>query len=211
MSGEQPRSDDPNPARPLDAAGGDGDRRQGQRFVSVLRVARLTVAGREELCLIRNISAGGLMAQIYSARQTGERATIELKSGYSVDGRVVWIKEPQMGFAFDAPIDVAHALAVPGDDGEGHRPRMPRIPAVGPVRVRTVGRLLPGEMCDLSQGGAKVRLRGEAPQEGPAALLVGEQEFAGRIRWHEGEHLGIGFDRPLTLACIAQIVARLAH
>ena len=36
-------------------------RRTGERHVSLLRVGSLMIADRRELCLIRNISAGGMM------------------------------------------------------------------------------------------------------------------------------------------------------
>jgi hypothetical protein len=42
------------------------DRRSDQRYVSLLRVGALVVDGRRELCLIRNVSAGGMMIRPYS-------------------------------------------------------------------------------------------------------------------------------------------------
>ena len=36
------------------------DRRSDERYVSLLRVGALTIQGRRELCLIRNVSAGGI-------------------------------------------------------------------------------------------------------------------------------------------------------
>ena len=37
------------------------ERRSGERYVSLLRVGALVIEGRRELCLIRNVSAGGMM------------------------------------------------------------------------------------------------------------------------------------------------------
>ena len=49
------------------------DRRTAERHIKILRVAALTIEGRRELCLIRNISAGGLMAHVYSTVKLGEQ------------------------------------------------------------------------------------------------------------------------------------------
>jgi len=42
------------------------ERRRDTRHITILRVGTILVDGRRELCLIRNISAGGLMAHVYS-------------------------------------------------------------------------------------------------------------------------------------------------
>ena len=42
------------------------ERREDERYLSLLRVGAIVVDGRRELCLIRNISAGGMMIRAYS-------------------------------------------------------------------------------------------------------------------------------------------------
>ena len=42
------------------------ERRQQERHIKILRVGIVVIDGRRELCLIRNISAGGLMAHLYT-------------------------------------------------------------------------------------------------------------------------------------------------
>src|SRR5262249_45077328 len=37
------------------------DRRESERYLSLLRVGSIEVGGQRELCLIRNVSAGGMM------------------------------------------------------------------------------------------------------------------------------------------------------
>ena len=53
---------------------GEADRRSHERFVTVFRLAKL-IGAREEFCLIRNVSAGGLKAeaspQLTSATRRG--------------------------------------------------------------------------------------------------------------------------------------------
>jgi len=42
------------------------DRRHDGRHVSLLRVGALMIGERRELCLIRNLSAGGMLIRAYS-------------------------------------------------------------------------------------------------------------------------------------------------
>ncbi len=42
------------------------DRRGGERYVRLLRVGAIVIEDRRELCLIRNVSAGGMMIRAYS-------------------------------------------------------------------------------------------------------------------------------------------------
>jgi hypothetical protein len=60
------------------------ERREDERFVTILRVGVLVIEGRRELCLIRNISAGGLMAHVYSPVEPGQRVVVELKSNQQI-------------------------------------------------------------------------------------------------------------------------------
>src|SRR5436853_1460849 len=69
------------------------ERRADERLIKILRVGTLIIDGRRELCLIRNISAGGVMAHVYSSLKPGQRVTVELKATQPIAGRVVWIRE----------------------------------------------------------------------------------------------------------------------
>ena len=77
------------------------DRRSDERYVSLLRVGAMVVEGRRELCLIRNISAGGLMAHVYSKLTPGQPVTIELKATQRAGGHVVWVRDANAGIQFE--------------------------------------------------------------------------------------------------------------
>src|SRR6185295_18370999 len=47
------------------------DRRTDERYLSLFRVGTMKVGDRPELCLIRNVSAGGMMIRPYSPIATG--------------------------------------------------------------------------------------------------------------------------------------------
>ena len=119
------------------------DRRTDERYVSLLRVGALTVDGRRELCLIRNISAGGMMIRAYSNLPVGTSLSIELKQGDPVNGVVKWIEGDLTGVTFDSPIDVVLLLAPAGN---GPRPRLPRIEVDCTAWVREDGDVIRARM-----------------------------------------------------------------
>ena len=80
------------------------ERRQSERHLKILRVGTLIVGDRRELCLIRNISAGGLMAHVYSKLEVGQQLLVELKASQPVSGRVIWVRDSNAGIQFDRPI-----------------------------------------------------------------------------------------------------------
>ena len=109
------------------------ERRTSERHIKILRVGTIVVDGRRELCLIRNISAGGVLAHVYSPLLPGQRVSIELKTSQPVTGRVVWTRGGNAGIQFDTPVDVAELLA----DAAGRRHRL--APAHAPRRDRPDG------------------------------------------------------------------------
>src|SRR3954465_16076708 len=82
------------------------ERREDERLIKILRVGTLIIEGRRELCLIRNVSAGGVMAHVYSKAGHGQGVPMELKATRPVAGHVVWVEEAEAGIKFDANVDV---------------------------------------------------------------------------------------------------------
>jgi hypothetical protein len=134
------------------------ERRSGERHLSLLRVGTLIVDGHRELCLIKNVSAGGMLIRTYSAIQDGARIIIELKQGEPITGRARWSNEDCVGVTFDAPIDVLDLLS---PSGEGPRPRMPRIEIDCTAWVRDGATVHRTRALNISQGGMKVECRTE--------------------------------------------------
>lgn len=171
------------------------ERRTSERDIRILRVGTLVVDGRRELCLIRNISAGGLMAHVYSMLAPGQRVTVELKTSQLVAGRVVWAGKGNAGIQFDAPMDVAELLANPAVLDNGWRPRTPRVEIDRMATLRAGATTNWVHARDISQSG--VRLETDpAPAAGEEVVvtLEGFRPLRGLVRWSEGGHCGIAFN-----------------
>lgn len=173
-------------------------RRACERHLSLFRVGSLIIEDRRELCLIRNISAGGLMLRAYSAIEPGSRLSIELKQGEPLSGTVQWAKDGNVGVSLDGPIDVVGLISAPGG---GPRPRMPRIEVDCAASVREDGTIHRARAVDISQGGMKVTTA--TPLTAGAEVIVtlnGLAPIPAVVRW-KGETLyGITFNRALGLS-----------
>lgn len=174
------------------------ERRGGDRYLSLLRVGAIMVEGRRELCLIRNISAGGMMIRAYSNIPVGTRLSVELKQGDPVNGVVKWVDNGMTGVTFDAPIDVVLLLAPAGN---GPRPRLPRIEVDCTAWVREDGDVIRTRVLNISQGGLCVEAR--APLTIGANVVItlpGLTPAPGIVKWNEDGAYGLSFNRSLVLS-----------
>lgn len=174
------------------------ERREGERHLTLFRVGTMTVDGRRELCLIKNMSDGGMMVRPYCELVEGTALTIELKTGFAVPCVVAWVRDNSVGVEFAVPVDVIEILSS-ADDGQ--RPRMPRIEVDCFATVRDGSTIHRMRVRDVSQGG--VKLEG-APTLGAGTELVvslhGLNPQAAAVRWSGAGYLGVTFNRLLPLA-----------
>lgn len=175
-----------------------GERRRDPRHLTILRVGALIGPGGRELCLIRNISAGGMMAHVYCRHAEGEKVAVELKGNQPIHGEVVWVEESNIGIAFDEQIDVADMLSSQALADSGHRPRLPRIEVDRLATVRCGSRVCGVNTRDISQGGVKVET--DAPLEVGAQVVITLDKFRpvqGVVRWCGEGFAGIAFHQLL--------------
>ena len=173
------------------------ERRSSERHIKILRVGTVIVNGRRELCLIRNISAGGVMAHVYSQLLPGQQVAIELKTSQPVNGRVVWTRGGNAGIQFDAAVDVAELLATPQGVDNDWRPRTPRVEIDRMATLRTASRTSFVHARDISQSGVKIETEAEdAPQAGEEVVITleGFRPLPGVVRWVADGRAGINFN-----------------
>jgi hypothetical protein len=172
------------------------ERRGDERLLKILRVGTLIIDGRRELCLIRNISAGGVMAHVYSQLAPGQKVTVELKATQPVSGHVVWVREANAGIQFDTAMDVADLLANPAVLDNGWRPRTPRVEIDRMATLRAGARTYWVHARDISQSGVKVET--DNPPAADTEIMValdGLRPLAGIVRWSSDTACGIAFNQ----------------
>jgi hypothetical protein len=183
------------------------ERRSDDRVSAMLRVAKLVSGAGEQLVRVRNVSAGGVMAEVMLLPPVGERVEIELSS-QKIPGTVVWTREATAGIRFDQNLDLGELLAG-RKPRHGFRARPPRLEVDCKASVRVGKVYYTCDVHDISLGGMKV----EPIQEyciGKEVVVVVEslKPIRGEVRWYSDRKAGIVFHKPLDFAELAEWVGK---
>ena len=175
------------------------DRRVGPRHISILRVGRVEWCGQDQLCVVRNISAGGLMFECLHPPDLGQHLLVELRSDKRMPGTVRWSREGKTGIQFDTPVNVDQVLKEERSSLLRVRPRAPRFVRRGTIRLLPPeGEPIAADILDLAVSGVSCRpdqpvLRGQPI----VAVLDGVGATNAEVRWARGDVVGIRFEKPL--------------
>ncbi|HET6943416.1 MAG TPA: PilZ domain-containing protein [Sphingomicrobium sp.] len=183
------------------------ERRSEDRVAPMFRVAKLDGPSGEQLIRVRNVSAGGLMAEAGQSVSVGDVVSVELSS-QKIPGSIVWIREGTIGVKFDQNIDLGELLAG-RKPRHGFRARPPRLEVSCKASLRVDKIYYTVDVHDISLGGMKV----EPIEEyclGKKVVVVVEslRPVRGEIRWYSDRKAGIVFDDPLTFEELAEWVGK---
>lgn len=94
-------------AEPVETVAGNRQRKRDSLFLS----ARLKVGADTAVheVRVRNLSAGGLMAELDRTVPSGTPVALEMRGLGAMTGSVAWCTRGRMGIALDQPIDPARA------------------------------------------------------------------------------------------------------
>jgi hypothetical protein len=183
------------------------ERRSDERVAPMLRVAKLTSERGEQLIRVRNVSAGGLMAECGQTVQVGEAVSVELSS-QKIPGSVVWIREGTVGVKFDQNLDLGELLAG-RKPRHGFRPRPPRLQVGCKASVRVEKVYYTVDVHDISLGGMKVEPIDEYCVGKKVVVVVESlRPIRGEVRWYSDRKAGIVFDKPLEFEELADWVGK---
>ncbi|RYG88992.1 MAG: PilZ domain-containing protein [Alphaproteobacteria bacterium] len=185
--------------------GPGGERRHESRErLSIYRTATVRWGKFEALCLIRDISSGGLMGKLHVDLMPGENVTVEIRSGSLIAGRIAWSANGSVGIAFDAPIEVLEVLHAPHAGKPGLKQRMPRVRVSCPVSLLVDGNRHQVTLVDVSQGGAK--LAADNLREGDEVFVTirGLSPHRALVRWTRDGYAGVTFLSPIPFDPLAR-------
>jgi len=178
------------------------ERRTDERHMTLFRVGSVLLDGRRELCLVKNISAGGALIRAYCRLQPDLELRIELKEQQPIAGRVNWVNGTDAGITFDQHVDVVELLK---SNGDGPRPRMPRVEVRCTVFVREGATTNRATLLNISQGGMSIDSENNLTVGAEATItLPGMAPQAAVVRWSEGSRYGISFNSVLSLAGLTE-------
>ncbi|MFL6734066.1 MAG: PilZ domain-containing protein [Sphingomicrobium sp.] len=183
------------------------ERREGERLTPMLRTAKLTSAAGEQLMCVRNVSAGGLMAELSDPPPIGDAVWVELSS-QRIPASIVWIRDGTAGIKFDQNLDIGELLA--GRKARhGFRPRPPRLNVDCKASVRVGKTYYTVAVHDISLGGIKVEPIDEYCVGKKVVVVVESfRPVKGEVRWFSERVAGIVFDQPLGFEELAEWVGK---
>ena len=183
----------------------DQDRRQESRQPIAHLVAKLRTISGESLCLVRNISPGGLTAHVYSSLDIGGAATFEFTSGAVVRASIVWQRDSVAGAQFADRVDIAAVFGLRDLSPPAPETRSPRIELDIPATIRLGATHRAITLNNISQGGAKIYCADLLEPGLKVTLLVnGLAPLTGRVRWNRDGFAGVAFYTPVPFDLLAQ-------
>ena len=183
------------------------ERRDGERILPTLCIVKLVAPDGEQLMRARNVSAGGLMAEIGRPVTVGDAVEIEFSS-QKIPSTVVWTRDGTAGFKFDQDVDLGELLAG-RKPRHGFRPRPPRLEVQCKASLKIGKTYYNCDIHDISLGGMKV----EPIEEyclGKQVVVVVEslRPIKGEVRWFADRRAGVVFDKPLKFEELAEWIGK---
>jgi len=179
------------------------ERRSDERVVPLLRVAKLITDSAERLARVRNVSAGGILAEIVDCPEVGTPVHVELSS-QKIPSTVIWIREGLVGLKFDHAVDLGELLAG-RKPRHGFRARPPRLEVNCKASVRVGKFYYTVDVHDISLCGMKVEPIEEYCVGKDVTVVVESlRPIKGEVRWFRDRRAGIVFKKPLDFEELAE-------
>lgn len=184
----------------------DTDRRGGDRYRTVWRIAKVMRNGDAGLWRVRNISDKGMMLAAEVPIAIGEKLEIALSDTVVIRGEVVWSDGGRCGVSFDKEVDVADVLKQLAAEQRATGYRQPRLPVSTQAQAVTDENTTSIELVDLSQNGAGFIHDGhlEVGKELDLILAGGVKRRA-IVRWSRAGRGGLWLTQPLDRADLESI------
>jgi hypothetical protein len=172
---------------------------QDSRLLTVFRVGKLTTGRYEELCLVRNVGVGGLLAHVHLPLVARQRVRIELRSDRKYWGTILWITEGRAGIGFDSQVDIEEILGRREGAKDDRRSTGPRLNIDCSATLRVGSQYHGVRVHDLGQTGAGFSFP-DPLQDGQDVVLTleGFRPVEGVTIWCRRARAGIAFNQPVA-------------
>ena len=182
------------------------ERRRSVRHTAVMQIAKIRLgAGREEMCLVRDISTEGLKAEIYIPVEPGTHVEIEVRTGHKLCGNIAWAEPDMIGVSFDEPMPMAAMLAHCSFDERVGALRPPRlnVDMNGLLKLGSEERAV--RIGNISQAGVQIDARDPLHAGAPCAIaLPGLAPRAATVRWWRDDQAGLLLSEPFDYTEFAE-------
>lgn len=196
-----PPADEPLPDA-TDVLPAGGNRRAAPRITLLIRSAKVSIDGREYLCLIKDVSESGVALRLFHRLPFGA-AILEIGNGLRyplfprrVDGSL-------MAYSFEGKIDLTQIVEEPNL----YPRRSTRISIDLPVTLVTASGEAAGRITNMSQHGLGVDCdRSLRRNECVRIKARGLHDVPATVRWQHNHSAGMMFRTPYGLADFARLI-----
>jgi PilZ domain len=182
------------------------EQRGAQRFILLIRTAKLVCESGEFICVVRDVSETGLRVRLFHDLPADRRMALELGNGEVYFIEKVWENDQLAGFQFSAPIDVQGFIAEVSPYPRRHLRLRMQVPAT----VSLDGTANAATIFDFSQNGARIETSRHIGV-GQKVRLDAEHlpPLTGTICWRSGQEYGLALEQFFSLEGFALLSAEL--
>ena len=184
----------------------EDDGRVAPRFTLLIRTAKLVMADKQYLCVIRDVSATGASVRTFHPLIEGRRMALHLDTGHNLPVEKVWEKDGEAGFQFQTPVEVDDIVR-----GRSKYPRRDlRFEIEQQVSLCYGLQKTTAVLRNLSRQGGLIEC------DAPLALAQliklegdGFPDIQARVRWRKNGYYGLAFDTTFTMSNLALLIRDL--
>ena len=182
------------------------DQRNDMRLALLIRTAKLTCAAGQFLCIIRDVSHGGVKLRLFHALPQGKAMRLELANGDSFAIEQVWSKNTEAGFRFKDAIDIKKFIAESGR----HPKRALRLDLTCEATLHFNGMVYDATVRNISRQGALIETTAPLALEQKVVLSSAQlPALEGTVRWRRNPEFGLALHHIFSFRELAQTVARM--
>lgn len=185
---------------------GDGEvaRHSGPR--ALIRAAKLVSAQGEFVCVIRDVSAGGVTLRTFHDLPSCDRVGLELQNGECFELVKVRSVGREASFTFDHQVDIDQVI----HESWKFPKRQLRLNIAIPLTVSNISGRVEAITENLSQQGARIECEAVYAIDQPIRIEgEGLPEIRAKVRWRKDSRYGVVFDNTFTLRDFAMAAARM--
>jgi hypothetical protein len=170
------------------------------RSLSTYRVGRIATAAGQALCIVRTISPCAIALDIEVPFAGADTASLVIGKE-EVTGALVMGDGKKAELRPAKEVDPDALLADPSVLAGAGRRTLPRVEVDARARIEVMGQSMAARICDISTDGTKVLVDDLLCAGDKVTLTMRglQMRLGGLVRWAQGDHAGIEFDRPLAI------------
>lgn len=182
------------------------DQRAEPRFTALIRSAKLVCGQGEFVCIVRNVSASGVLLKFFHQAPRDAAMALVLQNGEMLELEPVRDLGMEASFRFSQATSIERLIR---EDAQYPR-RLLRLNLAIPLSLRTLAGVTPAITRNMSQQGCC--LDTEAPLALAQSAMIDSPYLPcirAKVRWRRGGACGLVFEDTFSLKDFAVVAARL--